>query len=79
METQKKDFKPLIKTIYRGLGGTALGIFLVIIFASSGVSEFNSVQVGVASGLILLCGVLSGIWGEKFIDIVMKTLNATSF
>ncbi len=79
METQKQDSQQVMKTIYRGLGGTALGVFLVIIFASSGVSDFNSVQVGVASGLILLCGVLSGIWGEKFIDIVMKTLNATSF
>lgn len=69
-----------MKTVYRFLGGSALGAFLVAIFISFGASvDFNLAQIGIASMLIISCGVMSSIWGEKFIDVVMKMLDGTTF
>jgi ribosome biogenesis protein Tsr3 len=65
------------KVIYRFLGGAALGAFVVIIPISYGSSmDLNLVQVGIASLLIISSGLLSSIWGEKFIDAVMQVLNS---
>jgi hypothetical protein len=65
------------KVIYRFLGGAALGAFVVIIPISYGSSiDLNLVQVGIASLLVISSGLLSSIWGEKFIDAVMQVLNS---
>jgi hypothetical protein len=67
------------KLIYRFLGGAALGAFLVIIPISYGSSiDLNLVQVGIASLLIICCGLLASVWGEKFIDAVMQVLNSSA-
>ncbi len=76
-----KDNNPkqntIAKVIYRFLGGAALGAFMVIIPISYGSSlDLNLVQVGVISLLVVSCGLLSSIWGEKFIDQVMQLLNS---
>jgi len=66
------------KVIYRFLGGAALGALVVAIPISYGSSiDLSLVQVGVASALIISCGLLSSVWGEKFIDVVMRALNDT--
>lgn len=68
------------KVIYRLLGGAALGAFLVAIPILYGSSiDLSLVQVGIASVLVISCGLLSSIWGEKFVDMVMRVLDGTGF
>jgi ABC-type bacteriocin/lantibiotic exporter with double-glycine peptidase domain len=79
MKNQNTDIKQLSisQRIYRFLGGVALGVFVVIIpisYASS--IDWNLVQVGIASLLVISCGLLSSIWGEKFIDAVTRVLDS---
>jgi hypothetical protein len=65
------------KVIYRFLGGAALGAFVVIIPISYGSSiDLNLVQIGIAFSLIISCGLLSSVWGDKFIDAVTRVLNS---
>lgn len=65
------------KFIYRFLGGATLGAFVVSIPISYGSSiDLNLVQLGIASLLIILCGLLSSLWGEKFIEAVTGVLNS---
>lgn len=65
------------KPIYRFLGGTALGTFIVLIPISySWPIDLTPVQIGLASMLAISCGVSASLWGEKFIDAVMQTLNS---
>jgi hypothetical protein len=81
MNSKNNDSKQpsLTQVIYRFLGGAALGNFVVIIFISYGSSiDLNLVQVSVASLLVITCGLLSSIWGEKFIDTVTRILNGAS-
>jgi uncharacterized membrane protein len=75
-ETNPKQLS-VTKVIYRFLGGAALGAFVVIIPISYGSSvDLNLIQVTVISFIIISCGLLSSIWGEKFIDTVMQMLNS---
>jgi hypothetical protein len=70
--------RSLIKVIYRFLGGAVLGILVLLIPVTYG--EFNNfglVQVGVAFVFIISCGLLSILWGEKFIDRITRMLNST--
>jgi hypothetical protein len=65
------------KVIYRFFGGAVLGAFVVIIPISYGSSiDLNLVQIGIAFSLIISCGLLSSVWGDKFIDAVMRVLNS---
>jgi len=66
------------KAIYRFLGGAAVGTLVVLVPITYGTfNDLKLVQAGVASLLIVLCGLLSVVWGEKFIDVVIRTLNGT--
>lgn len=70
--------RSLIKVIYRFLGGAVLGILVLLIPVTYGESNnLGLVQVGVAFVLIISCGLLSILWGEKFIDTVTRMLNST--
>ncbi|AVP89334.1 hypothetical protein C7I86_06330 [Synechocystis sp. IPPAS B-1465] len=67
-----------LKVIYRFLGGATVGALVLLIPVTySTFDNFGLVQVGVASLLVTLCGLLSIVWGEKFIDVVMRMLNGT--
>lgn len=67
-----------LKIIYRFLGGATVGTLILLIPATYGTfNDLGLVQAGVASLLLILCGLLSIVWGEKFIDLVMRMLNAT--
>lgn len=66
------------KAIYRFLGGATIGTLVVLIPITYGTfDDLGLVQAGVASLLIMLCGLLSIVWGKKFIDVVTRTLNDT--
>ncbi|HAG85021.1 MAG TPA: hypothetical protein DCL61_28695 [Cyanobacteria bacterium UBA12227] len=70
--------RSLIKVIYRFLGGAVLGILVLLIPVTYGASNnFGLVQVGVAFVFIISCGLLSIVWGGKFIDTVTRMLNST--
>ncbi|WP_414563618.1 MULTISPECIES: hypothetical protein [unclassified Anabaena] len=80
MTSDKTDSKQrsFTKVIYRFLGGTALGTLIVLIPITYGTfNDWGLVQAGVALLLVILCGLLSIVWGEKFIDVVMRMLNST--
>lgn len=65
------------EAIYRFLGGAALGALVVGVPISYGASiALNPVQISIAGLLVISCGVLSNIWGEKFIDSVTQLLNS---
>ena len=79
MSAEDPNPQPLsrAKPIYRFLGGTALGSFIVLIPISYGWPiDLTPVQIGIALVLAISCGVFSSLWGEKFIDAVMRTLNS---
>ncbi|NJL42030.1 MAG: hypothetical protein HC840_29120 [Leptolyngbyaceae cyanobacterium RM2_2_4] len=66
------------KAIYRFLGGATIGTLLLLIPVTYGTfNDLGLVQAGVASLLVVLCGLLSIVWGEKFIDVAMRMLNGT--
>jgi hypothetical protein len=58
--------------VYRFLGGVAFGAALILVPISYGASvDWNLFQIGLAVGVLLFCGVLSSVWGEKFMASVM--------
>jgi hypothetical protein len=62
---------------YRFLGGSALGIFMVLIpFLLSSV-ELNLINIGVASLLVVSCGVLSSLFGTRFINALIRSLESS--
>ena len=66
------------KNIYPFFGGAVFGIIILIIPATYGqFNDFGLVQLGFGFVLIISCGLLSILWGEKFIDTVTRILNST--
>jgi hypothetical protein len=64
------------KTIYRFLGGAALGAFIVgVPMSYGGFFDLSAVQIGVSLLLIITCGILTSLWGTKFIDTVTQALG----
>jgi hypothetical protein len=71
--------RPVTKVIYQFLMGALLGAFVIIIiptYSYGSFADLNLVQVGFASLLVVSFGMLSSIWGEKFIDAVMRTIES---
>jgi ABC-type bacteriocin/lantibiotic exporter with double-glycine peptidase domain len=70
--------RSFLKVIYRFLGGATVGTLVLLIPVTYGTfNDLGLVQAGVALLLVILCGLLSIVWGEKFIDVVMRMLNST--
>jgi len=66
----------LTKGLFRFLGGAACGAFLVSIPGLYGASvDWGLLQIGIATLMVIASGGLATLWGEKFIDAVMRTLN----
>ena len=68
------------KLVYRFFSGAAIGTFLIIIpisYASS--TDLNLVQIILGLLVIISSGLLSSIWGEKFINVVTNLLNSCGF
>jgi Arc/MetJ family transcription regulator len=67
-----------LKVIYRFLGGATVGTLVLLIPMTYGkFNDLELIQAGVALLLVILCGLLSIVWGEKFIDVVMRMLDGT--
>ena len=68
------------KLVYRFFGGAAIGTFLIIIPISyASPTDLNLVQIIIGLLVIISSGLLSSIWGEKFINIVTNLLNSCGF
>ena len=63
--------------VYRFLGGAALGTFMVVIpyFLSS--IELNFLNIGIATLLVVLCGLLSSWIGKRFIAVLIRSLESS--
>jgi hypothetical protein len=63
--------------VYRFLGGAALGTFMVVIpyFLSS--IELNFLNIGIATLLVVLCGLLSSWFGKRFIAVLIRSLESS--
>ncbi|MBW4622888.1 MAG: hypothetical protein KME17_26455 [Cyanosarcina radialis HA8281-LM2] len=78
MTSENTDRQPRAATkfIYRFLGGTALGAFLVGVPISYAPSiHLTAVQAIAASAIAISFGLLTSLWGGKFIDGVMQVLE----
>ncbi|MBD2038637.1 hypothetical protein H6F76_27160 [Leptolyngbya sp. FACHB-321] len=62
---------------YRFLGGAALGTFMVLIPYLLTFRELNLSHAGAALVLIASCGLLSSLWGKKFIEALMRLLESS--
>ena len=78
MTSENSDLrKQSTNVAYRFLGGAALGTFMVLVpyFLTS--RELNLLDVGAALLLIASCGLLSSLWGKKFIEALMRSLESS--
>jgi DNA polymerase sigma len=78
MTSETSDLKKQSTNVaYRFLGGAALGAFMVIIPYLLTSRELNLPHVGAALLLIASCGLLSSLWGKKFIEALMRSLESS--
>ena len=73
-----------VKTTLSGLalrfaGGAGMGALVVAIPFSAGyTSQLSPFQISLAVLVVVTSGVLSSLWGDRFLDSVSKALNSTS-
>jgi prolipoprotein diacylglyceryltransferase len=81
MSPETTDSKPsLVNPIARFGGGLAIGAFLVAIpLTYSSVTDLSSVQIGVVLTAILGCGLATGRWGGRFVDLVAGMFESSGF
>ncbi len=76
-DTDSKQLS-LIKVISRFLSGAMVGVLILLIpvtYIKS--NNFEIAQLAVGLVLIIFCGLLSILWGKKFIETVTQMLNNT--
>jgi hypothetical protein len=79
MDLKETDLNPRFsrKAVYRFMGGVALGALVVAIPFSYGASSaLTLIQAGLASLVMLSSGLLSSLYGNQFIDAVMRVLDS---
>ncbi len=64
--------------VYRFLGGAALGTFMVLIPYLLSSIELNLLNIGIAILLVVSCGLLSTLFGNKFIEALIRSLESSS-
>lgn len=79
MSVEDTDLKKhsVTKIAYRFLGGVAIGAFIAIVpILYCSPTDLNLAQIIIALLLVILSGLLSSMWGEKFINAVMRVLDS---
>lgn len=72
-ELQKRSH---VSLIYKFLGGAALGALVISIpFSYSSALDLSPLQMALAGFVVVSSGVLTSLWGQKFIDAVTQMLN----
>ncbi len=64
--------------VYRFVGGAALGTFMVLIPYLLSSIELNLLNIGIAILLVVSCGLLSILFGNKFIAALIRSLESSS-
>ena len=65
------------QVFYRFLGGAALGAFMVSVPYWFLAIETDFLHLGMASLLVLSCGLLASVFGEKFIESLAQALTGS--
>ncbi len=63
--------------VYRFVGGAALGAFMVLIPYLLSSIELNLLNIGIATLLVVSCGLLSSLLGKRFIEALMRSLESS--
>jgi len=79
MASDETDQKKLSadNAVYRFLGGAALGTFMVVIPYLLSSIEFNLLNIGIATLLVVSCGLLSSLFGKRFIAALIRSLESS--
>jgi len=79
MQTEKPVKKTLSGTALRFAGGAGMSALITAVPFSAGYSSQLSIfQISLAGFLVVISGVMSCLWGDKFLDAVSKSLDSTS-
>jgi len=79
MQTEKPMKKTHSALALRFAAGAGMGALIVAVpFSAGDASNLSIVQVSVAGILVVTSGVLSCVWGDRFLDSVSKALDSTS-
>jgi hypothetical protein len=79
MQTEKPFKKTRSALALRFAAGAGMGALIVAVpFSAGDASNLSIVQVSVAGILVVTSGVLSCVWGDRFLDSVSKALDSTS-
>jgi hypothetical protein len=63
--------------VYRFLRGAALGTFMVVIPYLLSSIELNLQNIGIATLLVVSCGLLSSLFGKRFIAALIRSLESS--
>ena len=79
MASDETDQKKLStdNAVYRFLGGAALGTFMVVIPYLLSSIELNLLNIGIATLLVVSCGLLSSLFGKRFIAALIRSLESS--
>jgi hypothetical protein len=79
MASEETDLKKdsAANVVYRFLGGAALGTFMVVIPYLLSKRELNLLNIGIATLLVVSCGLLSSLWGKRFIAALIRSLESS--
>ncbi len=79
MSADKPTSQPLSGIAVRFVGGAAMGALIVSVPFSAGyASQPSTLQLAVAAFVVLSAGVMSSLWGERFLEAISKALDSTS-
>lgn len=66
-----------MNSIYRIAAGAVVGTFLVLVPYSFLAVKLDLLHIGLAILIVLSCGVLSGLWGGKFVESLTRLMNSS--
>ena len=79
MQTEKPAKKTLASIALRFAGGAGMGALITAVPFSAGyTSQLSISQISLAGIVIVTSGVMSCLWGDRFLDTVSKALDSTS-
>jgi len=79
MQTEKPFKKTRSALARRCAAGAGMGTLIAAVpFSAGSASQLSIVQVSVAGIVVVISGVMSCLWGDRFLDSVSKALDSTS-
>jgi hypothetical protein len=79
MPTEKPVKKTFSGLALRFAGGAGMGALMTSVPFSAGyASQLSIFQISLAGLVVVTSGVMSCLWGDKFLDTVSKALDSTS-